>query len=55
MKKIYIKPAMGPKCMETSSLMTASLNHVDDEQAAQGSSNDPVNLSRKGSFWEDTE
>ena len=55
MKKIYIKPAIGPKCMETSSLMTASLNHVDSEEAAQGGSNEPVNLGRQGSFWDDTE
>ena len=55
MKKNYIKPNIGPKCMEFSSIMTASPNHVDENQAATGSSDNPVNYSRGGSFWDDAE
>ena len=55
MKKDYIKPNIGPKCMETTSLLVASVNHVDSAEAATGSSNNTVNLGRGGSFWDDTE
>ena len=55
MKKIiYIKPAIGQKCMEPSSLMETSLNKVNNNEAGTGSENDPVNYSNNnGSFWED--
>lgn len=54
MKKNYITPFIGRKCMETSALLIASVNHVENEQAAEGSSGDAVNFGR-GSFWDDTE
>ena len=52
MKKRYIKPAIGREFMETSSLLTPSINHVDSQEL--GSTD--TNLSRQGgSFWDDTE
>lgn len=54
MKKEYISPIIGRKCMDTSALLIASVNHVDHEEAAEGSSGDAVNFGR-GSFWDDTE
>lgn len=57
MKKKYIKPMMGKKCMDSLSLLTASLNHVDSDEAATGSESNTVNFGRSngGSFWDDTE
>lgn len=55
MKKKYIKPAIGRNCMAASELLTASVGHVDGAEAAAGTSGDPVNLSRQGSFWDDSE
>ena len=55
MKKNYIKPVIGPKCMETSSLMTASVEHIHDQEAATDNNGNGVNFGRQGSFWEDTD
>ena len=55
MKKNYIKPAIGMECMETSSLLEASLGHADSQQAATGTEGSPANLSRQGGFWDESE
>ena len=55
MKKNYIKPNVGPKCMETNSLLAPSVYHADSTQAAAGDKDNPVNLGRGGSFWDDSE
>lgn len=55
MKKKYIKPEIGRKFMVTSSLMTASVEHIHDEEAAKDYNGEGVNFSRQGSFWDDSE
>lgn len=55
MKKIiYIKPEVGRKCMDPSSLLTVSINNVNDQEAGQGSEGSPVNYGNQNdSFWDD--
>lgn len=55
MKKKYITPAIGPKCMESCSILSASVTNTNDAQAAEGSQGNGVNFSRQGSFWDDSE
>lgn len=57
MKKNYIKPTSGKAFMDVSSLMTASVKHVSDIEAAVGTSDGTVNLGREsnGSFWDDVD
>ena len=54
MKKNYITPAIGNMCMDTAALLQGSLNHADTQEAAEGTSDNPVNLGR-GSFWDETQ
>jgi len=54
MKKKYIRPAIGNEGMEGHRLLVASVNHVDKQEAAAGSSESTVNLGRSnGSFWDE--
>lgn len=57
MKKNYIKPTSGKAFMDVSSLMTASVKHVSETEAAEGTSGGTVNLGREsnGSFWDDVD